>query len=353
MAQSPKVKRAPQQLSGWRASINDYVRLVNQAEIEHAVLPLQEAAGDKDHLQRLDKRLTRTAARDKKRQAASVKHESKARLVRVHELGNETAVLLRCDHTRTLNQQGSVYLEERRDFERIWLQNHNGDWQITRIEPVVAERRPRYGASQLVPEQDEQADKYSLAKSAVLPYLNYNLLRNYSHEPVRALYHRDLAVAYADRWWDSANPEYEEFEVNCTNYISQCLFAGRAPMDYTGRRGAGWWYKGRDNGNEWWSYSWAVSNALHSFLAGKRNSGLRAKIVSAPEQLDLGDVIVYDWNGDGRFQHSTIVTAFDVDGMPLVNANTVSSRHRYWDYRDSYAWTEQTQYRFFHIADEL
>ncbi len=130
MAQSPKVKRAPQQLSGWRASINDYVRLVNQAEIEHAVLPLQEAAGDKDHLQRLDKRLTRTAARDKKRQAASVKHESKARLVRVHELGNETAVLLRCDHTRTLNQQGSVYLEERRDFERIWLQNHNGDCRL-------------------------------------------------------------------------------------------------------------------------------------------------------------------------------------------------------------------------------
>lgn len=25
----------------------------------------------------------------------------------------------------------------------------------------------------------------------------------------------------------------------------------------------------------------------------------------------LGDVIFYDWDGDGSFQHSTIVTAFD------------------------------------------
>lgn len=70
-----------------------------------------------------------------------------------------------------------------------------------------------------------------------------------------------------------------------------------------------------------------------------------------PEQLQLGDVIIYDWDGDGGFQHSTIVTAFDAGGMPLVNAHTTPSKHRYWDYRDSYAWTENTVYRFFRIAD--
>ncbi|MBJ6362795.1 amidase domain-containing protein [Paenibacillus sp. GCM10012307] len=350
MAHSPRVKRSPQQLSGWKATINEYVRLLNQAEIEHAGLPLKEAAADQEHLQRLDKRLARTADRDRQRLAASVKHEARASLIRVQEFGNEASMLLRCEHTRTLNQQGSVYVEERRDYERIWLQHDGSRWQITRIEPVVAERRPRFGGAGLSLRQDEP---FFPAKAPGLPYLNHNLLRNFSHESARGLYHRDLAVAYADRWWDTANPEYEEFEVNCTNYISQCLFAGRVPMDYTGRRGTGWWYKGRDNGNEWWSYSWAVSNALQSFLAGRRTTGLRAIAVNAPDQLKLGDVIVYDWNGDGRFQHSTIVTAFDVDGMPLVNANTVSSRHRYWDYRDSYAWTEQTQYRFFHIADEL
>ncbi|MMZ62195.1 putative amidase domain protein [compost metagenome] len=75
--------------------------------------------------------------------------------------------------------------------------------------------------------------------------------------------------------------------------------------------------------------------------------------VERPEQLMLGDVISYDWDGDGTFQHSTIVTAFDAGGMPLVNAHTVNARHRYWDYRDSYAWTDRTVYRFYHIADHL
>jgi hypothetical protein len=64
-------------------------------------------------------------------------------------------------------------------------------------------------------------------------------------------------------------------------------------------------------------------------------------------------VISYDWDGNGHFQHSTIVAAVDARGMPLVNAHTTESYHRYWDYRDSYAWTERTAYRFFHIPDEL
>jgi hypothetical protein len=80
---------------------------------------------------------------------------------------------------------------------------------------------------------------------------------------------------------------------------------------------------------------------------------MRGTMVESADQLQLGDVILYDWNGDYRFQHSTIVTAFDVDGMPLVNANTVASRHRYWDYKDSYAWTEKTRYRLFHLADQF
>jgi hypothetical protein len=124
-------------------------------------------------------------------------------------------------------------------------------------------------------------------------------------------------------------------------------------MNYTGRRDSGWWYKGRSGGRELWSYSWAVSHALQSYLARGASTGLTAVQVESPADLKLGDVIFYDWDGDGRFQHSTIVTAFDSAGMPLVNANTTASRHRYWDYRDSYAWTERTRYKFFHISDEF
>jgi len=36
-----------------------------------------------------------------------------------------------------------------------------------------------------------------------------------------------------------------------------------------------------------------------------------------------------------------------------VNAHTISSRHRYWEYKDSPAWTKDTRYRFLHIPDIL
>ena len=172
-----------------------------------------------------------------------------------------------------------------------------------------------------------------------VPYLNYRLLSSFTAEPMYryTVYDRNKARDYAETWWNGANPRYLHFEVDCTNFVSQCLFAGGAPMNYTGKRESGWWYQGRDGSRELWSFSWSVAHSLQSFLA-----------VSASR---LGDVICYDWDGDGRFQHNTIVTGFDAAGMPLVNAHTVNSRMRYWDYRDSYAWTPNTRYRFFHIAD--
>ncbi len=157
-------------------------------------------------------------------------------------------------------------------------------------------------------------------------------------------YNRREAVRYAERWWDSYNPAYHHFEVDCTNFISQCLRAGGAPMWGSPNRSKGWWYDGSS-----WSYSWAVANSLRWYLSGSRQ-GLAAKEVESPELLSLGDVICYDFQGNGRFDHNTIVVQKDTEGMPLVNAHTTNSRHRYWNYEDSTAYTPQIQYKFFHIG---
>ena len=45
---------------------------------------------------------------------------------------------------------------------------------------------------------------------------------------------------------------------------------------------------------------------------------------------------LHDFQNDGRFDHSTIVTA-KVGGVPLVNAHTYNVSHRDWTYKDSYA----------------
>ncbi|WP_186579358.1 amidase domain-containing protein [Aquibacillus kalidii] len=158
-------------------------------------------------------------------------------------------------------------------------------------------------------------------------------------------YDRRAAVQYAERWWNDYNPDYRKFDVDCTNYISQCLHAGGAPMRGAPDRSNGWWFQ-----NNNWSYSWAVAHSFRWYLSGS-NQGLKGQELEDPSELLPGDVICYDFEGDGRFDHTTIVVAKDTNGMPLVNAHTTNSRHRYWSYEDSTAYTDNIQYKFFRIGE--
>lgn len=177
--------------------------------------------------------------------------------------------------------------------------------------------------------------------------------RDKKYEPIpmdqvtdlRFTYDRRSAVRYAERWWNSYNPEYRKFTDDCTNFISQCMRAGGAPMWGSPNRGKGWWYSGKS-----WSYSWAVAHSFRWYLSGSRQ-GLTGKEVDSPKDLIPGDVICYDFEGDGRWNHNTIVVMKDSDGMPLVNAHTYNSRHRYWSYEDSTAYTPNIEYKFFRIGD--
>ena len=159
----------------------------------------------------------------------------------------------------------------------------------------------------------------------------------------RPHYNRTKAVEYAETYWNHPNPAYQTFEVDCTNFVSQCLHAGGIPMTATTNRGKGWWYSGNS-----WSWSWSVAHALYLLLKSG-NAPFYAKQVDSPDKLQIGDVICYDFDGDGHWQHNTFVVAKDGNGMPLVNARTYDSQHRYWEYRDSTAYTPNIQYAFFHI----
>ncbi|KYG30367.1 amidase domain-containing protein [Alkalihalobacillus trypoxylicola] len=159
-----------------------------------------------------------------------------------------------------------------------------------------------------------------------------------------ASYNRLEAVRYAELWWDDYNPHYHKFTDNCTNFISQCLKAGNAPMRGFPNRSKGWWYQ-----NNNWSYSWSVAHSMRWYLSGS-TSGLRGEERESASELIPGDVICYDFDGDGRWQHTTIVVAKDANGEPLVNAQTTNSRMRYWTYEDSTAWTPDIKYKFFHIV---
>lgn len=159
-------------------------------------------------------------------------------------------------------------------------------------------------------------------------------------------YNRQAAVDYANYWWDKYNPRFPSFQDDCTNFISQCLYAGGAPMRGFSDRAQGWWMIGTP---ERWSYSWSVSHSLRWYLETSKK-GLIATRVYSIDKLEIGDVIFYDFQGDGRIDHSTIVTRID-NGIPYVNAHTMNSKNRHYAYEDSSAYTPLMEYYFFHISD--
>lgn len=211
---------------------------------------------------------------------------------------------------------------------------------ILYMEEEMEERLAKFYKEALVMDEEIKRNEYNGPNSVdMIPTFDDNEKR------LSYQYNRLRAVQYAERWWNSYNPAYKKFEVDCTNFISQCLHTGGAPMRGYPNRGNGWWLQ-----NNIWSYSWAVANSLKSYLSNSK-SGLRAREVSGPEHLLLGDVICYDFEGDGRYNHNTIVTGKDAYGMPLVNAHTYNSRMRYWAYEDSSAYTPKIKYKFFTIVD--
>ncbi|GIP61031.1 amidase domain-containing protein [Paenibacillus sp. FSL W8-0186] len=332
----------------WRRTLSLYVNQHNQDEVDYRPKAAEAEAivADLEYLMRRGERKRRLQEWYKERRATPLRCETRAKLLReIENRAGEIEVELQMARRTYYEKGGARHQEEVIDRQRLTLEREGGGWIITRIEQPVDERHAPFK----LPLDRGSGEAGALGKLPG-PYLNAQVLgpRTSRSTP----YRREDAVLYADRWWDGFNPEFAEFEVDCTNYISQCLFAGGAPINYTGKRESGWWYKGYIKGREAWSYSWSVANALERLLAHS-TSGLRAEAVDNPEQLQMGDVIIYDWDGDGSYQHSTIVTAFDAGGMPLVNAHTTPSKHRYWDYRNSYAWSENTVYRFFRIVDHF
>lgn len=209
------------------------------------------------------------------------------------------------------------------------------------LEEEVEQRRAEFQRD-LIISDEEVVPTYSAIEQQREP----KIYPEDQYERVAYSYNRLKAVQYAEKWWNSYNPAYKKFKDDCTNFISQCLHQGGGPMRGQPNRSRGWWMAGNN-----WSYSWSVANALRLYLANSKE-GLRTREVSRPDQLLFGDVICYDFEGDGRFNHNTIITGKDAFGMPLVNAHTTNSRMRYWSYEDSSAYTPNIKYKFFTIVDD-
>ena len=134
-------------------------------------------------------------------------------------------------------------------------------------------------------------------------------------------YDRISAVNYARKWALSRNPQYYDFQEiggDCTNFASQCIFAGARVMNTTPV--TGWYYYSATNRTA----SWTGVQYLYNFLINNRSVGPYAHIVSENE-AEPGDIVQLG-NSNGEYYHSPVITA--TRPMILVAAHTYDALDR-------------------------
>lgn len=135
-------------------------------------------------------------------------------------------------------------------------------------------------------------------------------------------YNREHAVQYARRWALGRNPLFYNFKGiggDCTNYISQCVYAGTCAMNFT--KTFGWYYFSSDDR----APAWSGVQYLYNFLTGNRGPGPVCEETGL-EGLLPGDLIQLG-RDDGSFFHTLIITDKDRGGY-LVCAHTHDSLDR-------------------------
>lgn len=117
------------------------------------------------------------------------------------------------------------------------------------------------------------------------------------------MYDRFEAIKYASIWWNKRNPIYYNFDKlggDCTNFVSQCLYAGGIEMDYTP---SGWFFKSLSSR----APAWSGVDELYSFgIKNNRSKGVRFKQVDI-KGLELGDIIQFRRNSSS-YTHTLIIT---------------------------------------------
>ena len=135
-----------------------------------------------------------------------------------------------------------------------------------------------------------------------------------------ALYDRRAAVLYAHRWAYGRNPRFYNFDElggDCTNFASQCIYAGAGVMNPTPTYG--WYYYDLHHR----APAWTGVIYLYQFLTENRGIGPYADEVPL-EQVEPGDVIQLRLTGRRVFHHSPVVVS---RGNPATLRNTLVAAH--------------------------
>ena len=126
-------------------------------------------------------------------------------------------------------------------------------------------------------------------------------------------YDRERALMYAQKWVFSQNPLFGNFRGiggNCTNFVSQSIYAGACVMNETPT--FGWYYRSADDR----APAWSGVEQLYDFLTGSGDfqdqllEGPFATVATNRTQVEIGDVVQLA-NSSEDFYHTLIISALD------------------------------------------
>jgi hypothetical protein len=110
------------------------------------------------------------------------------------------------------------------------------------------------------------------------------------------------SIAYAKRWAKARNPAFYNFDNlggDCTNFVSQCIYAGAGVMNFT--KDTGWYYISVSNR----AAAWTGVGYLYKFLLTNKGVGPYGVEVGL-ENVEVGDIIQLSFDGT-TFTHSCLV----------------------------------------------
>ncbi|MBC1306445.1 DNRLRE domain-containing protein [Listeria booriae] len=137
-------------------------------------------------------------------------------------------------------------------------------------------------------------------------------------------YSRDKAVAYAKKWYSKRNGNYNSYNSDCTNFVSQCIYSGGKPekvfkpVPYGTKSTTSYWYSQHVYTKVYSqrryvyyktiqvSSSWINVSDFHGYWKSRANVRTYTDVNSAIKFAKPGDVIQYKKKGASRYFHSVL-----------------------------------------------
>lgn len=154
-------------------------------------------------------------------------------------------------------------------------------------------------------------------------------------------YNRGNAVAYAEKWAFGRNPDYYNFDIiggDCTNFVSQCIYAGTGVMNDTPTYG--WFYINVNNR----APAWTSVKSIYNFLTTNKEEGPYGRAVSM-EEVQKGDLVQLIIN-EPDYQHTPIIVS--AGEIPSLDTILVAA-HSYDCYNRPLSTYNIKNVRFIHI----